>query len=229
MFCKHCGNELVGNEQFCEVCGAPTQETHTKRTGMTATPILVATPARNNGSAQSGYRSYEYARTTVKNDLAQVTLDCYESLGYELTGQKTATAGGQTTLSFRRSRKVAGKAQLSKIQRTMDDTISTIANLEAQKTKKATSQTIGLGTISALILGVGMCCTMEWTQFMVLGIIVGIIGIAGCILAFLRYRKTVEAESVRLNPEIEAAYDRLATQCEEAQAVLRSNAHGGVR
>ena len=32
-----------------------------------------------------------------------------------------------------------------------------------------------------------------------------------------------------MSPEIEAAYDRLATQCEEAQVVLRSNAHGDVR
>ena len=101
--------------------------------------------------------------------------------------------------------------------------------MEAQKTKKATSQAIALGTIAALVLGVGMCCTMVWTHLMALGIIVGIIGIAGCIFAFLRYRKTVESESARVSPEIEAAYDRLATQCEEAQVVLRSNAHGDVR
>lgn len=221
MFCKQCGNELNGTAAYCEVCGAPVQSGNA--------PVLVATPVGSARDAQDAYRSYEYARTTVKSDLAQVAVDCYESLGYELTGQKTATAGGQTTLSFRRSRKVGSKAQLSKLQRTMDDTIASIANMEAQKTKKATSQAIGLGTISALILGVGMCCTMVWTHLMALGIIVGIIGIAGCIFAFLRYRKTVESESARVSPEIEAAYDRLATQCEEAQAVLRSNAHGDVR
>lgn len=221
----------MGNEQFCESCGAPVRETRAKGMGAAGAPVFTADLAGNVSSDRSegAYRSYEYARTTVKSDLAQVAVDCYESLGYELTGQKTSTAGGQTTLSFRRSRKVGSKAQLSKIQRTMDDTIASIANMEAQKTKKATSQAIALGTIAALVLGIGMCCTMVWTHLMVLGIIVGIIGIAGCILAFLRYRKTVEAESARLNPKIEAAYDRLATQCEEAQAVLRSNAHGGVR
>lgn len=224
MFCKHCGNQLTGNEQFCEACGAPVRETRAKGIGVAAAPVVTAASAGNISSdrGEGGYRSYEYARTTVKNDLAQVAVDCYESLGYELTGQKTATAGGQTTLSFRRSRKVDSKAQLSKIQRTMDDTIASIANMEAQKTKKATSQAIALGTIAALVLGIGMCCTMVWTHLMALGIIVGVIGIVGCIYAFLRYRKTAEAESTRLNPEIEAAYDRLATQCEEAQAVLRS-------
>lgn len=231
MFCKHCGNQLMGNGQFCEVCGASVQEMHAKKIGMTAASVLAAVPTENASPNRSddNYRSYEYARTTVKNDLAQVALDCYESLGYEFTGQTNTTPGVQTTLSFRRSRKVSGKAQLSKIQRTMNDTIVSIANMEAQKTKKATGQAIALGTAAALILGVGMCCTMVWTHLMALGIAVGVIGIAGCIYAFLCYRKTVEAESARLNPKIEAAYDRLATQCEEAQAVLSGNTHGNNR
>ena len=115
MFCKHCGNQLMGNEQFCEACGAPVRETRVKGMGVASVPVLTAAPARNANSDRSegGYRSYEYARTTVKNDLAQVAVDCYESLGYELTGQKATMPSGQTTLSFRRSRKVSGKAQLS--------------------------------------------------------------------------------------------------------------------
>lgn len=49
-----------------------------------------------------------------------------------------------------------------------------------------------------------------------------ILGIAGCVLTWLRYRKTCASETARINPQIEEAYDRLATQCEEVQAVLRS-------
>lgn len=158
----------------------------------------------------------------MKSELAQVAVDSYESLGWELTGQRAAAPNGQVTLSFRRSRKVRGKAQLSKIQRTMDDTLASIASMEAEKTKKATGQAIAFGIVSALILGVGMCCTMVWQHLMVVGIIIGIVGLAGCVLTWLRYRKVCEAETARLNPAIEDAYDRLATQCEEAQAVLCS-------
>lgn len=154
-------------------------------------------------------------------DLAQVAVDCYESLGYELTGQRVSVPGGQVTLSFRRDRAVKSKAQLSKIQRTMDDTLVSIATMEAEKTKKATDQVVILGTLSALVFGLGMSCTMVWTNLMVPGIVIGVIGIAGGILTWMRYKNVCESEIARLNPRIEEEYDRVATLCEEAQAILR--------
>lgn len=226
MFCKQCGNDLVGTEIYCDACGAPieavrsVEEVLAPRSG-SATQGTAGVSGNVGAESSAAYRSFEYAHCTVKSDLAQVALDCYESLGYELTGQRTVSPGGQVTLSFRRSRKVRAKAQLAKLQRTMDDTLASIADLEAKKTKKAMMEAMTIGIVSALVLGVGMCCTMVWTQLMVLGIIVGLVGIAGCVFAWLRYRKVCEIETARLNPAIEDAYDRLATLSEEAQAVLR--------
>lgn len=166
------------------------------------------------------YLSYEYARTSVKRELAQVAIDCYESLGFEMMDQRTSAPTNQVALSFRRNRKIAGKAQLSKIRRAMDDTMASIVDMEAAKTRKASSQSISIGVASALVLGVGMCCTMVWTHLMVLGIVVGLLGIAGCAFAWSHYRKVREAETLLINPQIDEAYDRLATLCEEAQAVM---------
>lgn len=42
-------------------------------------------------------------------------------------------------------------------------------------------KTVGIviyAIIAALVLGVGMCMTMVWSQFMIQGIIVGVVGIA---------------------------------------------------
>lgn len=168
------------------------------------------------------YRSYEYARISVKDELTQVAIDCYESLGFEVMDQRTSAPTRQATLSFRRNRRVASKAQLAKIRRAMDDTMASIASMEAAKTRKASSQSIAIGVIAALVLGVGMCCTMVWTHLMALGIVVGLIGIAGCVFAWTHYRKVREAETLRINPQIDEAYDRLATLCEEAQAVMHA-------
>ncbi len=201
MYCANCGNELPEGSKVCPSCKAP----------------VVGAP----GAACAGrHDSFEYARTTVKSDLATVATDCYECLGFELTGTKDSAAGDTTVLSFRRSRKVRGKAQLAKLQRTADDLLARIAALEAEKTRRAGMLSIAVGVISALVLGVGMCCTMVWTQLMALGIIVGIAGIAGCVAAWLLYRATVRKDSARVAPRIEAAYDSIATVCEEAQAVL---------
>lgn len=200
MYCSTCGSELTGAERVCPSCGTP-----------------VETPQATQG--QPLHTSYEYARTTVSNDLVTVTCDCYENLGWELTGSKMSSAGGTTALSFRRSRKIKNKAQLVKIQRTMDDLIDSIAGLEGEKTRKATMRAVSLGIVAALVLGVGMCCTMVWS-LMALGIIVGVVGIVGCVAAWLLYRSTVVSETARVTPRIEAAYDSLATACEEAQTVL---------
>lgn len=200
MYCSTCGSELTGAEGVCPSCGTPVE-----------TPLAV--------QGKPLHTSYEYARTTVANDLVTVTCDCYENLGWELTGSKTSQAGGTTALSFRRSRKIRNKAQLVKIQRTMDDLIASITTLEGEKTRKAGVRALTLGILSTLVLGVGMCCTMVW-NLMVLGIIVGLVGIAGCVAAWLLYRSTVAKETERATPSIEAAYDSLATACEEAQTVL---------
>lgn len=197
MFCSACGHELSGTENVCPNCGAPA--------------AVVPAPA---------HISFEYARTTVAGDLATVATDCYESLGWELTGSK-AQAGGSTVLSFRRSRKTRNKAQLVKIQRTMDDLLSSIAGLEGEKTRRATSVAIGAGVAFSLVLGVGMCLTMMQTGVLfVLGVAVGLVGIAGCVAAWPLYRRIAARDSERVAPRIEAAYDSLATACEQAQTVL---------
>lgn len=208
MYCSTCGSELAGTEGVCPTCGAV----------VAAGGRAAVAPA-----ARPAHTSFEYARTTVANDLVTVTCDCYENLGWELTGSKATTAGGSTVLSFRRSRKIKSKAQLVKIQRTMDDLIATIAGLEGEKTRKARMRAITVGIVAALVLGVGMCLTMVWDA-MIPGIIVGVLGIAGCAGAWLLYRSTVEQETARVTPRIEAAYDGLATACEEAQTVLSAAA-----
>ena len=206
MYCKNCGNELPVNGNACPVCGEP----------VGADDVVAGTasvPARRHDS-------YEYARTTVMSDLATVATDCYECLGFELTGSKTSPASGTTALAFRRSRKVRGKAQLAKLQRTADELIAGIAAMEGQKTSRARMIALALGIVAALVLGVGMCCTMVWSGLMAIGVVVGLIGIAGCVANWFLYCSNVRRDTARIAPRIEAAYDQLATVCEEAQTVL---------
>lgn len=202
MYCNQCGAELPENAKICSACGAPV-----------AGAAGAAAPAGRHDS-------FEYARTTVRSDLATVATDTYESLGYELTGAKATQTGNSTVLAFRRSRKVRGKAQLAKLQRTADDLLAQLARLEDEKTKRASSVAIALGVVFALVLGIGMCCTMVWQSFFVLGVVVGIVGIVGCVANWFIYRSNVRKDTDRVAPSIEAAYDSIATICEEAQTVL---------
>lgn len=199
MYCIACGQELKEGARICEECGAPVP---------------------NVREAKPAHASFEYARTVVDSDLVTVATDCYENLGWEITGVSKSPTSHCSTLSFRRSRKMKGKAQLVKIQRKMDDALCLIAELEKKKTSKATVQALAVGIVAALVLGVGMCCTMIWADtLMVVGIVVGILGIAGCIANYFLYCRSAAKETERVMPQIEAAYDGLATLCEEAQTI----------
>ena len=79
-----------------------------------------------------------------------------------------------------------------------------LRRLDASATKGAAIVSLVIGIISALILGIGMCCTMVpgWEQFFIPGIVVGVIGIIGVISAYPVYTHMVRRKRAKLAPEI---------------------------
>lgn len=77
-----------------------------------------------------------------------------------------------------------------------------IRALDAGVSAKATAYSIALGVISCLIMGIGMCCCLVWTELFVLGIFVGLFGMAGMGAAYPVYKRTLEKERARIAPEI---------------------------
>lgn len=78
-----------------------------------------------------------------------------------------------------------------------------LRRLDAQVTQKATMYSIIVGVIGALILGTGMSCCLVWGgAVFVLGIVIGIIGLAVVGLAYPLYNHTLKKERERIAPEI---------------------------
>lgn len=83
-----------------------------------------------------------------------------------------------------------------------EDKMEKLRRLDKGAEQKGTIISIIIGVISTLVLGIGMCCTMVWTDYFVPGIIVGIIGIAGVSAAFPIYKYLVKIERKKIAPEI---------------------------
>ena len=78
-----------------------------------------------------------------------------------------------------------------------------LRSLDSKATGKATMIAIIIGVIGALLLGVGMCCTMVWQgRWFVPGILVGIIGIGIVASAYPVYNKTLKTEREKIAPEV---------------------------
>ena len=86
-----------------------------------------------------------------------------------------------------------------------------LRRLDESATKGATVVSLIVGIISALLLGVGMCCTMlpGWKAYFIPGIAVGVIGIIGVIAAYPIYNNMVKRKRKKLAPEIMRLSDEL--------------------
>lgn len=88
-----------------------------------------------------------------------------------------------------------------------------LRKLDKSVTKKGTMVSIITGIIGTFLLGIGMCCTMVWAdKFFVLGIIIGIIGIAIISFAYPIYNKIIKREKEKIAPLIIKLTDDLTKE-----------------
>lgn len=94
-----------------------------------------------------------------------------------------------------------------------EDKMDRLRRLDASAVKPGTIASLILGIISTLLFGIGMCCTMVWTErWFVFGTVIGIIGIAGIAAAYPLYVHITKRQREKLAPEIIRLTDELSQQ-----------------
>ena len=76
-----------------------------------------------------------------------------------------------------------------------------LKKLDARVESVAMVSALSEGILSTLILGVGMTCVLVWNQ-PVIGVIVGVLGLAGALYAWPLYQKVLKKEREKAAPEI---------------------------
>ena len=78
-----------------------------------------------------------------------------------------------------------------------------LRRLDESATKKGMAMSLMTGTLSSLILGIGMCCCMVWGGWLFIpGIVIGVVGIVGVSMAYPLYMNVTQRERERIAPEI---------------------------
>ena len=83
-----------------------------------------------------------------------------------------------------------------------EDKMEQLRRLDRDTTRKGTVLSVLVGVIGCLLLGVGMCCTMDWMKFFIPGVVIGLIGIAAVAAAYPLYTRVTKKERERLAPQI---------------------------
>lgn len=91
-----------------------------------------------------------------------------------------------------------------------EDKMAILRRLDRSVYDKATINSIIIGTIGALVLGIGMCCTMVWqSSLFIPGIVIGVAGITLVSIAYPIYNRTLKKEREKIAPEILRLTDEL--------------------
>ena len=94
-----------------------------------------------------------------------------------------------------------------------EDKMEQLRRLDRSATKKGTIVSVALGVIGCLVMGIGMCCTMEWAgRWFVPGIIIGVIGIVMIALAYPLYEHITKKERKKIAPLILKLADELKSK-----------------
>ena len=107
-------------------------------------------------------------------------------------------------------RRIRGKYEPEKKEET---SMERLRRLDASATKGAAVVSVLVGIAGALVLGVGMCCTMAWgDKLFIPGIVIGLAGIAGVCAAYPIYARMVKRKREKLAPDILRLTDELMRQ-----------------
>lgn len=119
----------------------------------------------------------------------------------ERGGNEMKTEEFQYTYSAEQQKEIADIR--SKYLPKEEDKMEQLRKLDQSVTKKGTVMALVVGIVSAMLLGIGMCCCMVWDKvWFVPGILIGLIGIAGIIAAYPIFTHITNKEKERLAPEI---------------------------
>lgn len=92
-----------------------------------------------------------------------------------------------------------------------EDKMEQLRKLDRQAARKGKITAIIVGVLGCLLLGIGMCCTMEWMdRWFVQGIVIGVIGIALIAAAYPLFNRITRKEREKLAPQILKLADELS-------------------
>ena len=94
-------------------------------------------------------------------------------------------------------------------QNEQESKLEQLRKLDASVGTPGLIASMALGIVSALVFGVGMCCFLVWSLW-VLGALLCVVGIIGMLVAPWLYRRLVEKRRREIAPEILRLSDELS-------------------
>ena len=167
------------------------------------------------------YISYEYKELKVADEQASFYLDCYENFGWQQDEKfPPKSAGGMTVIKLKRSRKIANKVELTRLQRHFEADVQDIVALEKSKSSKAMALALTIGVIGTAFMAGAVFAVTAAPPIIWLCVLLAIPAFAGWILPYFVYKKVLDDTVKKITPYIEEKYDEIYEICEKGHSLL---------
>ena len=83
-----------------------------------------------------------------------------------------------------------------------EDKMEQLRKLDGSVTRPGTIVSLAIGIVSTLLFGVGMCCFLVWDGQIIPGVICGVVGVIGMLVAPLLCSRITKKRREKLAPEI---------------------------
>lgn len=172
-------------------------------------------------STQHEFSAFEYLELNVPRTQASFYLDSYENFGWvQDENLPVKESGSNTVLQLKRDRKIANKAELTRLQRNFEACIAELDALERSKTAPATIAALSAGTIGTVFMAGSVFAVVAPQPHILLCIVLAVPAFAGWIAPYFLYRALKARKTKEVTPYIEKKYDEIYAICEKGHDLL---------
>lgn len=167
------------------------------------------------------YKLYEYKELAVSEEKAGFYLDSYASFGWELDDNfPPKTSMNVVNFHLKRDRKIANKAELTRLQRNFEANIEQLREMERAKTSTASIWAMSIGLIGTAFIAGSVFAIVGQMPHYALSVLLAVPGFAGWAAPIFVHRKVRASQARKLAPYIEEKTEELYALCEKGQALL---------
>lgn len=168
------------------------------------------------------YVGYDYKTVTADSDKASMLLDSYACFGWLPNSRAPETPRGKfVTLSLKRERKIANKAELTRLQQHFEACFDMLDKLENSSARDATIYSLTTGLIgTAFIAGSVFMVTSE-PPLILYCVLLGAPGLVCWAAAYPIFRLIREKRAAQTVELLEKKYDEMHEICAKGATLIR--------
>ncbi len=167
------------------------------------------------------FSAFEYLELNVPRTQASFYLDSYENFGWtQDENLPVKESGSNTVLRLKRDRKIANKAELTRLQRNFGTCIAELDALERSKTTPAQIAALSAGVIGTVFMAGSVFAIVAPQPHILLCIVLAVPAFAGWAAPYFLYRALKAKKTKDVTPYIEKKYDEIYAICEKGHGVL---------